>query len=193
MLVSLPAPLPSLKRERNLLGTAYDWESNARPASFDDVRRRHQSLPANQLARVAAQYLRQQQQGGGGGGGGDGSVEGGSSSGTAIVVLENAPSLSAPGAPRSLLSRVEPFGHDREANEVCISACCVSVSPSFSNASKRVGSLNLSTALLARCTSVAATIHRRLVSPRRGCVVICACVPLSVGGFPHRSNKQEPM
>lgn len=103
----------SLKRERNLLGVAYDWESNARPASFDDVRRRHQALPANQLARVTAQYLRQQQLAG---------SATGSSSGTAIVVAEHPRSLSGPGAARSLLSRVEPFGHDREANEVCVSA-----------------------------------------------------------------------
>ncbi|CAN0109918.1 unnamed protein product, partial [Laminaria digitata] len=41
-------------RERGLLGTAYDWESNARPASFDDVRRRHRTLPADQLVRVAS-------------------------------------------------------------------------------------------------------------------------------------------
>ena len=114
--LSLSSPL---KRERNLLGTAYDWESNARPASFDDVRRRHQSLPANQLARVTAQYLQQQQQQqAGGAGAGAGLAEGGSSSGTAIVVAENPPALSGPGASRSLLSRVEPFGHDREANEV---------------------------------------------------------------------------
>lgn len=112
----LPRCVPMLclspKRERNLLGTAYDWESNARPASFDDVRRRHQALPANQLARVTAQYLRQQQAGA--------AAAAGSSSGTAIVVAEERPpSTTGPAVSRSLLSRVEPFGHDREANEVC--------------------------------------------------------------------------
>lgn len=104
------------KRERHLLGTAYDWESNARPASFDDFRRRHHALPANQLARVATQYLRQQHAGA--------PAQGGSSS-TAIVVAEQQPSSSSPstgpGVSTSLLSRVEPFGNDREANEVWLS------------------------------------------------------------------------
>lgn len=121
----LPLPLP--QRERNLLGTAFDWQSNARPASFDDVRQRHQALPANQLARVTAQYLRQQQAGAAagnnndasGGAGAVGGPAGGSSSGTAIVVKDSAAPPTGPGLPSSLLSRVEPFGYDREANEVC--------------------------------------------------------------------------
>lgn len=116
--VYLPSPPPPpharvpTKRERNLLGTAYDWESNARPASFDDVQRRHHALPANQLARVTAQYLRQQHE----------AAAAGSSSGTAIEVTEERPpSTTGPAVSRSLLSRVESFGHDREANEVFIS------------------------------------------------------------------------
>ncbi|CAM9632001.1 unnamed protein product [Scytosiphon promiscuus] len=120
-------------RERNLLGTAFDWQSNARSASFEDVRQRHQALPANQLARVTAQYLRQQQAGAaagnndGGGGGGAGADAVGSSSGTAIVVRDQATPSTGPGLARSLLSKVEPFGYDREANEKARAACAVRV------------------------------------------------------------------
>ncbi|CAM9453617.1 unnamed protein product, partial [Ectocarpus sp. 13 AM-2016] len=122
-------------REKNLLGTAYNWEGHARPASFDDVQRRHQALPADQLARITAQYLRQQQAVaaatdtstcGGGGGSGD-AVAGGSSSGTAIVVQEQPPPLTGPGVSRSLLSRVEPFSEDREANERARARCAARV------------------------------------------------------------------
>ncbi|CAN0025533.1 unnamed protein product, partial [Ectocarpus fasciculatus] len=123
-------------REKNLLGTAYNWEGNARPASFDDVQRRHQALPADQLARVTAQYLRQQQavaaatdtstSSGSGGGSGDASG-GGSSSGTAIVVQEQPPPLTGPGVSRSLLSRVEIFSEDREANERARARCAARV------------------------------------------------------------------
>lgn len=111
------------QREKNLLGIAYNWQGNARPASFDDVQRRHQALPADQLARVTAQYLRQQQAVAAATGtstscGGGGDAAAGGSSGTAIVVQEQPPRLTGPGVSKSLLSRVEPFSEDREANEV---------------------------------------------------------------------------
>lgn len=86
--------------ERNLLGTSYDWERNARPASFEDVRSRHRTLPPDQLARVATEYLRQAESAASGEG--DGAVQ----------------EIKGPAATRSLLSRVEPLDAGREANEV---------------------------------------------------------------------------
>ncbi|CAN0453197.1 unnamed protein product, partial [Ectocarpus sp. 12 AP-2014] len=121
-------------REKNLLGTAYNWEGHARPASFDDVQRRHQTLPADQLARVTAQYLRQQQAvaaatdtSTSGGGGGSGDAVAGGSSGTAIVVQEQPLPLTGPGVSRSLLSRVEPFSEDRGVNERARARCAARV------------------------------------------------------------------
>ncbi|CAM9756967.1 unnamed protein product, partial [Choristocarpus tenellus] len=74
-------------RERKLLGEAYDWQSNARPASFEDFHGRHKSLPGDQLGRLVSQYL----------------------------LDDNRASTSGgPASARSLISRVLPFGMSRE-------------------------------------------------------------------------------
>ncbi|CAM9615348.1 unnamed protein product, partial [Discosporangium mesarthrocarpum] len=75
-------------RERKLLGDAYDWNGNARPASFDDLQRRHRSLPGDQLSRLLHKSLQ---------GNGAGSTSG-----------------RGPASARSLLSRLAPFGEDRQ-------------------------------------------------------------------------------
>lgn len=121
-----------MQRENNLLGVAYNWENDARPASFDDFRRRHLTLPGNQLAQITSEYLRQASlsaaAGAGslrvGGSGAGVAGEAGAAAAQAVVVDDEAAvggaGLGAAGASgaRSLLSKVEPLGVDREAIEV---------------------------------------------------------------------------
>lgn len=99
-----------MQRERGLLGTAYDWESNARPASFDDVRMRHRTLPADQLVRVASRYLQQA--------GPPGSSSSNSSLSLTVGARKEAAAAAGPAAVKSLLSRVDSCDHDREESEV---------------------------------------------------------------------------
>lgn len=102
-----------MQRERGLLGTAYDWESNARPASFDDVRMRHRTLPADQLVRVASRYLQQA-----GPPGSSINSGGGGSLSLTIGARKEAAAAAGPAAVKSLLSRVDSCDHNREENEV---------------------------------------------------------------------------
>lgn len=94
------------------MGAAYDWESNTRPASFDDFRRRYRALPGDQLARVTSAYLEQ------GAVGAQGSGPTGEDDAPTATVVSAGDGAAGPAGVRSLLSRVEPSGVSREEHMV---------------------------------------------------------------------------